>query len=81
MQVKATSSDTCLVERLPLAWIVQSTDRLATYRNKKMDPKLTMFVVLFGSIIAMSILRVEHLARLKDELSLRRWRKSDPVTG
>ena len=46
-----------------------------------MDPKLTMFVVLFGSIIAMSILRVEHLARLKDELSLRRWRKSDPVTG
>jgi hypothetical protein len=46
-----------------------------------MDPKLTMFVVLIGSIIAMASLRVEHLARLKDQLSLRRWRKSDPVTG
>ncbi len=46
-----------------------------------MDPKLTMFVVLFGSIIALSNLRVEHLARLKDGLSLRRWRKTDPVIG
>ena len=46
-----------------------------------MDPKLTMFVVLFGSIIALSNLRVDHLARLKDGLSLRRWRKTDPVTG
>ena len=46
-----------------------------------MDPKLTMFVVLFGSIIALSNLRVDHLARLKDRLSLRRWRKTDPVTG
>jgi hypothetical protein len=46
-----------------------------------MDPKLTMFVVLFGSIIALSNLRMDHLARLKDGLSLRRWRKSNPVTG
>ena len=46
-----------------------------------MDPKLTMFVVLFASIIALSNLRVDHLARLKDWLSLRRWRKTDPVTG
>jgi hypothetical protein len=46
-----------------------------------MDPKLTMFVILFGSIIALSNLRVDHLARLKDGLSLRRWRKSNPVTG
>ncbi len=44
-----------------------------------MDPKLTLFVVLFGSIIALSILRVDHLTRLKDGLSLRRWRKTDPV--
>jgi hypothetical protein len=44
-----------------------------------MDLKLTMFVVLIGSIIALSNLRVDHLARLKDELSLRRWRKTDPV--
>ena len=46
-----------------------------------MDLKLTMFFILFGSIIALSHLRVEHLARLKDGLSLRRWRKTDPVTG
>ena len=46
-----------------------------------MDPKLTMFVVLFSSIIALSNLRVDHLARLKDGLSLRRWRKTNPVTG
>ena len=46
-----------------------------------MDPKLTMFVILFGSIIALSALRVEHLARLKDAVSLRRWRKTNPVTG
>ena len=44
-----------------------------------MDPKLTMFVVLFGSIIVLSTLRIDHLARLKDGLSLRRWRKNDPV--
>ena len=46
-----------------------------------MDLKLTMFVVLIGSIIALSNLRVEHLTRLKDELSLRRWRKTNPVAG
>jgi hypothetical protein len=46
-----------------------------------MDPKLTMFVVLIGSIIALSNLRAEHLTRLKDELSLRRWRKTNPITG
>ena len=46
-----------------------------------MDPKLTMFVVLIGSIIALSNLRAEHIARLKDELSLRRWRKTNPITG
>jgi len=46
-----------------------------------MDPKLTMFVVLIGSIIALSKLRAEHFARLKDELSLRRWRKTTPITG
>lgn len=46
-----------------------------------MDPKLTMFVILFGSIIALSSLRAEHISRLKDGLSLRRWRKSNPITG
>jgi hypothetical protein len=46
-----------------------------------MDPKLTMFVVLIGSIIALANLRVDHVARLKDALSLRRWRKTDPAIG
>ena len=46
-----------------------------------MDPKLTMLLILFGSIIALSSLRVDHIARLKDGLSLRRRRKSDPLTG
>ena len=62
---------------------MQSNDRLTGRRTgtRTMDPKLTMFVVLFGSIIALSNLRVDHLARLKDGLSLRRWRKTNPVTG
>jgi hypothetical protein len=46
-----------------------------------MDVKLTMLFVLFGSIIALSNLRADHIARLKDWLSPRRWRKSEPVTG
>ena len=45
-----------------------------------MDPKLTMFFVLIGTIIALSNLRVDHFARLKDGL-LRRWRKPDPAVG
>ncbi len=46
-----------------------------------MDPKLTMFFVLIGTIIALSILRGDHVARLKDGLSLRRRRKTDPAIG
>ena len=38
-----------------------------------MDPKLAMFVVLFGSIIGLSYLTAENLARLK------RWRKGTPT--
>jgi hypothetical protein len=38
-----------------------------------MDPKLAMFVVLFGSIIGLSYLTAENLARLK------RWRKGAPT--
>jgi hypothetical protein len=75
------SAVTALAERLLLAWIVHSNDRLARRRTgtRTMDPKLTMFFMLFGSIIALSNLRVEHLARLKDGLSLRRWRKTNPI--
>jgi hypothetical protein len=77
------SAVTALAERLRLAWIVHSNDRLTGRRTgtRTMDPKLTMFVVLIGSIIALSNLRVEHLTRLKDELSLRRWRKTNPLTN
>ena len=58
-------------------------DRLARRRTgtRTMDPKLTMFFVLISTIIALSNLRVDHLARLKDGLSLRRWRKTDPAIG
>ena len=38
-----------------------------------MDPKLAMFVVLFGSIIGLTYLTAENLARLK------RWRKATPA--
>ena len=55
--------------------------RRARTGTRTMDPKLTMLFVLFGSIIALSNLRMDHLARLKDGLSLRRWRKSNPITG
>jgi hypothetical protein len=37
-----------------------------------MDAKLAMLVVLFGSIIGLSCLTAENLARLK------RWRKTAP---
>jgi hypothetical protein len=37
-----------------------------------MDPKLAMLIVLFGSIIGLSYLSAENLARLK------RWRKTAP---
>jgi hypothetical protein len=37
-----------------------------------MDPKLAMLIVLFGSIIGLSYLSDENLARLK------RWRKTAP---
>ena len=38
-----------------------------------MDPKLAMLIVLFGSIIGLSYLTSENLARLK------RWRKGAPA--
>ena len=39
-----------------------------------MDPKLAMLVVLFGSIIGLSYISAENLARMK------RWRKNVPAT-
>jgi len=44
-----------------------------------MDPKLATLLVLFGAIIGLSNLRPEHFSRLKNQLALRWWRKSEPV--
>ena len=46
-----------------------------------MDPKLAILFMLFGAIIGLSYLRAEHMARIKDGLVLRRWRKTEPTTN
>ena len=44
-----------------------------------MDPKLAFFVVLIGSIIALSHLNEERIARMKRHLMMRHWRTTGPV--
>jgi len=46
--------------------------------EEKMDPKLAIFVVLIGSIIAMSHLDAGRLARMRRQFTLRHWRASLP---
>ena len=46
-----------------------------------MDPKLAILFVLFGAIIGLSYLRAEHMARIKNGLALRRWRKTEPTAS
>ncbi len=46
-----------------------------------MDTKLAMMFVLFGAIIGLSQLRADHIARLKQQLASRRWRKSEAAEG
>lgn len=55
---------------LPLAWDLHGG--LGIGMGGVMAPKLAMLVVLFGSIIGLSYLTTENLARLK------RWRKAEP---
>ena len=44
------------------------------------DPKLAMLIVLFGLIIALSHLGTDHVERMRERMSSRRWRKTDPAT-
>jgi hypothetical protein len=57
---------------LPLAWNLQIGNGWDFGMGGVMDAKLAMLVVLFGSIIGLSYLTAENLARLK------RWRKAAP---
>ena len=44
-----------------------------------MDPKLYLLFLLFGSIVAMSHLNDETLAKLKEQFARRRWREFVPT--
>jgi hypothetical protein len=44
-----------------------------------MDPKLAMLFMLFGSIIGLSYLSADNVARMKRRMVERRWRKTVPV--
>jgi hypothetical protein len=44
-----------------------------------MDPKLAMLFMLFGSIIGLSYLSSDNVARMKRRMSERRWRKTEPA--
>lgn len=43
-----------------------------------MDPKLTMFFLLIGTIIVLSHLNDENLARMKRQFAVGRWREIMP---
>lgn len=43
-----------------------------------MESKLALFVVLIGSIIAMSHLNEETIRRVKRQLMMRHWRTGGP---
>jgi hypothetical protein len=44
-----------------------------------MDPKLAMLFMLFGSIIGLSYLSADNVARMKRRMVERRWRKTVPA--
>jgi hypothetical protein len=44
-----------------------------------MDPKLAMLFMLFGSIIGLSYLSSDNVARMKRRMSEQRWRKTEPA--
>jgi hypothetical protein len=41
-----------------------------------MDLKVTFLIALFGAIIGLSLIGEGHVARLKDQWTMRRWRKA-----
>jgi hypothetical protein len=43
-----------------------------------MDPKLTILFLLIGSIIGLSHLNDDNLARMRRQLIVRRWREFVP---
>jgi hypothetical protein len=43
-----------------------------------MDPKLTILFLLIGTVIALSNLTDERLARMRRQLAARRWREFVP---
>jgi hypothetical protein len=43
-----------------------------------MDPKLTLLFLLIGSVIGLSHLNEEKLARMRQRLAARRWRELVP---
>jgi hypothetical protein len=43
-----------------------------------MDPKLTMLLLLIGTIIGLSHLSDEKLGRMRRQLAARRWREFMP---
>jgi len=73
-------------EFLPLAWFLHKRERPTNGRVQRLkwgevvDPKLVMLVVLFGLIIALSHLSADQVERIRERITLRRWRKTAPVT-
>ena len=47
-------------------------------RGGSMDPKLTLLFLLIGSIIGLSHLNDDKLARMRLQLVIRRWREFVP---
>jgi hypothetical protein len=47
---------------------------VAHNKAKKMDPKLTILFLLIGTIIVLSHLNDENLARVRRQFAIGRWR-------
>jgi hypothetical protein len=63
---------------LPVAWLLHCGGSRRT-GERIMDPKLAMLFMLFGSIIGLSYLNADNVARMKRRMIERRWRKSVPA--
>lgn len=44
-----------------------------------MDPKLTILIMLIGTVIVLSYLTEENLGRVRRQFAYRRWRKFVPL--
>ena len=52
---------------------------VAIKKVKKMDPKLAILFVLIGTIIALSHLNEDSVARMKRQIAVYRWRGFMPL--